>query len=223
MNSTHLPISRSTERKLSKTKKEKHKQSKITSSPTVVKVIAAESSVTPTVAADDRTSVFQYVANGHTAPTNQAGTNGAVATVDTTSHSVVNQLLLDHSDNGTSYVVERHTTNANGNGAAVVTANPSRLSVETGSADTGSASDGANQALPHSRSDDATNPAVGFDFNRARPRTAAGHNLKYLSRDQFAERLTAYCEYIFQKADMDEDSLLDFAEFTALVQSRYCG
>lgn len=49
------------------------------------------------------------------------------------------------------------------------------------------------------------------------------YHLRYLSREEFASRHVAYCEYIFGKADMDEDGLLNLEEFTALVQSRTLG
>eukprot|EP00037_Helgoeca_nana_P037025 m.14200 g.14200 ORF g.14200 m.14200 type:complete len:1137 (+) comp8308_c0_seq1:328-3738(+) len=58
------------------------------------------------------------------------------------------------------------------------------------------------------------------DFRQARPRTASGATLKFLDRDSYAERLTAYCGYIFSKADLDGDNALSIDEFAALVQSR---
>eukprot|EP00041_Stephanoeca_diplocostata_P034802 m.1204873 g.1204873 ORF g.1204873 m.1204873 type:complete len:1126 (+) comp24582_c0_seq2:344-3721(+) len=211
----------SNNRKSSKRPKQKH--GRTSASPTVVKVSsAAESPEIPQIANEEAKQVPQYIEISHRDSVTQAEISRTKpATSDETySNSVVNQLLLDHCEDGSMQSVEKTSTQSQTANTGSAKSTPRKTPSLNGNTSTNHAIDCAQTA---SASDATSDPVVGADFKSARPRTAAGHNIKYLSRDQFAERLTAYCEYIFQKADMDEDSLLDFAEFTALVQSRTLG
>ena len=62
-----------------------------------------------------------------------------------------------------------------------------------------------------------------MDFSKARPRTATGQELKYLPKDEYAENLTSYCNFIFSKANASQTGKLSIYEFLALVQSPTLG